>query len=133
MSSLHRSCHLSTTTVTIIQKRFLVHLSTSQMATLSHFQAKLTNQNSQLVRIATPEFRSRRRSFKPIMKEDYSTLHLKSKTTQSRSSRNEIKFKFTKSSQKKKISFGLWKDISRWSFLLMSRRCLVGLVSTSKC
>ena len=48
MSSLHRVI-LFTTPVTIIQRYFLVHPYTSQIESLSSFQAKLKNQNSQIV------------------------------------------------------------------------------------
>ena len=42
----------------------------------------------------------------------------------------EMKSKEIHQVLERKISFCLWEDLSCWTFLLMNRRCLVGLVST---
>ena len=92
-----------------------------------------TEEPEQSVSIATPDFRSRRRSFKPIMKEDVfytapkrvNPLIVEAVEIKS----NEIHQILSK----KKILFSFYQNISRRSFLLINRRCLVGLVSTIKC
>ena len=92
-----------------------------------------TEEREQLVSIAIPEFGPRTKPFKPIMKEDvFCTAPkrvnpLKVEAVEMKS--NEIH----QILEKKKISFCLWEDVSRWTFLLKNRRCLVGLVSTIKC
>ena len=89
-----------------------------------------TEEREQLVGTATPEFGPRTKPFKPILKEDvfYTAPKrvnpLKVEAVEMKS--NEIH----QILEKKKISFCLWEDVSRWTFLLMNRRCLVGLVST---
>ena len=92
-----------------------------------------TEEPEQSVSIATPDFRSRRRSFKPIMKEDVfytapkrvNPLIVEAVEIKS----NEIHQILSK----KKILFSFYQNISLRSFLLINRRCLVGLVSTIKC
>ena len=92
-----------------------------------------TEEPEQSVSIATPDFRPRRRSFKSIMKEDIFYTAPKRVNPVKVEAVEINQMKFTKSWQKRKISFAFWQDISRRSFLLMNRRCLVGLVSTIKC
>ena len=120
MINLNHSLCLSITTVTIIQKRFLLHLSGELLHKTGELEPSIST--------VTPGFCPRKRSFKPIMISDVFYTALK---TETHSILKQLKFIKTWQ-KKKKISLGFRQDVNPQSFVLMKRKCLAGLISTTK-